>query len=92
MAFPDSISSRNNSTSPRCEATNIEVCDIISSLDSFITFFLELTSSLAAFVKAGEKERFVAVTDSVDTSDVEGGDFMFKGESLSGSDNLIFVT
>jgi hypothetical protein len=36
-----------------------------------------LTSSLAVFVKAGEKERF-AVADSVDTSDVEGGDFMFK--------------
>ena len=37
------------------------------------------------FVKAGEKERFVAVADSVDTSDVEGGDFMFKSESLSGT-------
>jgi hypothetical protein len=33
------------------------------------------------FVKGGEKETFVAVADSVDTSDVEGVDFMFKSES-----------
>ena len=33
------------------------------------------------FVNAGEKERSVAAADSVDTSDVEGGDFMFISES-----------
>ena len=91
MAFPDSISSRNKSTSPRCEATNIEayVNHKFARL-FYIAFFSELTSSIAVFVKAGEKERSVAVADSVDTSDVEGGDFMFKSESLSG--NLLFVT
>ena len=59
-----------------------------------MTFVLELTSSLAVFSNAGEKERFVAVADSVDTRDVEGGDFMFKGESLRGSDNpnICYVT
>jgi hypothetical protein len=34
-----------------------------------------------AKAQAGEKERFVAVADSVGTSNVEGGDFMFKNES-----------
>lgn len=42
---------------------------------------MQLTSSLAVFDKSGEKEKFVAVADSVDTSDAEGGDFMFKSES-----------
>ena len=54
---------------------------------------MELTSSLVVFANGGEKEIFVAVADSVDTSDVEGGDFMFKSESLSVAvTTLIFVT
>ena len=39
-------------------------------------------------IKAGEKERSVAVPDSVDMSDVEGGDFILKspGVKCTGSD------
>lgn len=39
------------------------------------------TTDVAAFVKARENERFSAVADSVNTSNIEVEDFMFISES-----------